>query len=132
MITKIMYGVAGAEMLLFVILIILADRFKKDAEAKKTGKFKAKIYSMLDMLNNLYVTIVSLFPLMGMLGTVKALLALDMAGDMEGLKNNFFQALDTTYVGIVCALIFKIIYAFIQHKVEEQMVKAKGMREELQ
>lgn len=127
MITKIICGAAGAESLLLILLIILVNRFKKDKNVKKTVK-----YSFLEMLNNLYVTIVSLFPLLGMLGTVKALMDLDMAGDMEGLKNNFFQALDTTVMGIIFAVIFKFAYAFIQHVVEECMAKAKEIREELQ
>lgn len=127
MITKIICGAAGAEILLLILLFILVNRSKKDKEIKIAVK-----YSFLEMLNNLYVTIVSLFPLLGMLGTVKALMDLDMAGDMEGLKNNFFQALDTTVQGIICAVVFKLIYAFIQHTVEECMAKTKEQREELQ
>lgn len=131
MITKIIYLAAGGEFVVLAILLVLARKFKQMAVEEKALDFKKWMFSLFEALNNVFITIVTIFPLLGMLGTVMALLELDMAGDMERLKNNFFQALDTTEMGIVCAIIFKSVYAFFQHYIEEQIGRAKEMREKI-
>lgn len=55
---------------------------------------------------------ISIFPLLGMLGTVIGLLGLDLAsGDMDNIKNNFFIALTSTAWGIIFSVIFKVAHA---------------------
>ena len=72
---------------------------------------------------------ISLFPLVGMLGTVSALLTLDISAATDGLKSNFFQALDTTGMGLIFAIVFKFANAFLQPQIEERITKAKKMLE---
>ena len=77
----------------------------------------------------LYSNFTTMFPLLGMLGTVLALLNLDISGDTALMKNNFFQALDTTMWGIVYAAIFKFLNSFAQTSIEAQVSKAKKLLE---
>lgn len=64
-----------------------------------------------------------------MLGTVLALLNLDLSGETSALKNNFFQALDTTEWGIIFAVFFKVLNAFFQPYIEAQIEKLKKLLE---
>ena len=71
---------------------------------------------------------ITIFPLLGMLGTVSGLLGLDLAnGDMDNIKNNFFIALTSTAWGIVFSVIYKIINALFSSGIEEQIENAKQL-----
>lgn len=68
--------------------------------------------------NSLYVlftNICAIFPLMGLLGTVMALIP--MVGEMD--TSLFFMALTSTFWGIVFAIIFKALNGYLQALVEE-------------
>ena len=67
----------------------------------------------------IFTTFISIFPLLGMLGTVWALLGLDMSGDMGEIRLNFFHALTSTAWGIIFAVIDKIIDAAFLYDREE-------------
>ena len=80
---------------------------------------------------SIFLTMISVFPLLGMLGTVVGLLGLDLtSGDMENIKANFFIALTSTAWGIILSVSFKIVNAFISDDVEEKIELAKNMGEE--
>ncbi|MBD5533271.1 MAG: MotA/TolQ/ExbB proton channel family protein [Lachnospiraceae bacterium] len=130
MVIGFIYWTAGVEALLFVMLLIWARKCNKMVAAGQEHSSIKWTISMLETGNVVFVTIVSIFPLLGMLGTVMSLLNLDMAGNMEGLKNNFFQALDTTKLGIIFAIGYKFLYALRQIYIEEQITKGKEMRKE--
>ncbi len=72
----------------------------------------------LALLYSLFTTAITIFPLLGMFGTVRALIGLDLSGDMSLVQENFFAALTSTAWGIVFAIIFKICNAFIAPAVE--------------
>ncbi|MDE6777473.1 MAG: MotA/TolQ/ExbB proton channel family protein, partial [Oscillospiraceae bacterium] len=85
---------------------------------KHSGKI-TEIECMRDKENfwySLFVNAIAIFPLLGMLGTVFALLKLSSGSDM--LINNFYGALTSTWWGLVFAVIFKILDAFVSAKVE--------------
>ncbi|MBQ2823429.1 MAG: MotA/TolQ/ExbB proton channel family protein [Oscillospiraceae bacterium] len=82
-------------------------------------------YYSLDIFYTIFITTISIYPLLGMFGTVQALLSLDMSGDMNGLKENFFHALTSTAWGIIFAVIFKMINAIAKPGIENQIAKAK-------
>lgn len=77
-------------------------------------KFKDKLKN-LNFWYTLYSNIVSVFPLLGMGGTVYSLLSL--AQNSNSLStvemDSFFMALNTTIAGIICAVIGKIADSFI-------------------
>ena len=66
----------------------------------------------------LYSNLTTMFPLMGMLGTVVSLIPMVNAigSETTGL---FFSALTSTFWGIVFALIFKLLDASISYKIED-------------
>lgn len=66
----------------------------------------------------LYSNFTTMFPLMGMLGTVISLISMaDLIGTTT--TESFFAALTSTFWGIVAALIFKFLDASISYKIED-------------
>lgn len=99
---------------------------------KQERRFK-KIYAKTTSLkkwHNIFITLISFFPLLGMLGTVVALLRLDLTEANESVKNNFFDALTSTAWGIVFSLIFKAANAFIETEVQDYIDKAEKIIED--
>lgn len=114
---------------LLVFSVAAAKKIEKRIKKKSEHEFKKTMYYFLDIPYTVFVTLISIFPLLGMLGTVIALLGLDLSGDTESLKANFFMALDTTMWGIIFAVVFKIVNAFFQPFIEAQIEKAKNLLE---
>lgn len=65
-----------------------------------------------------YTNITTLFPLLGMLGTVVSLIPMVKAIGSES-TGLFFSALTSTFWGIVCAMIFKLLDATISYKIDD-------------
>lgn len=85
----------------------------------------------LTVAYSVFLTCVSLFPLLGMLGTVASLVTLDFStGNMAEVRNNFFSALTSTAWGIIWSIIFKVVNAFISCSVENQLEFSKKSSEE--
>lgn len=78
-------------------------------------------YRKMNTQYTLFITLISIFPLLGMLGTVLALLGLDMssAEAISNAKDNFFGALTSTAWGIIFAVVFKIVNAKFFADVED-------------
>ena len=72
-----------------------------------------------DKLYGAFVTLVSVFPLLGMIGTVYALLKLDLSGSSNSITNNFFGALTSTFWGAVFGVGFKIADCFLAPLIED-------------
>ncbi len=133
---KVLFGSLGENIIIIVFAVaeaIIAAFIKifNDGYYKKifkSGQEKNNIdfnYKLVDILYSLFVTIISIFPLLGMLGTVASLVTLDMSGDMSVVQDKFFLALTSTAWGIVFAIVFKIVNAVIQTKTEDNLEKAK-------
>ena len=74
----------------------------------------------------IFLTIISIFPLLGMLGTVFGLLGLDLAcGD---IKNNFFIALTSTAWGIIFSVFYKILDAVFLEDIESQIESVRSLK----
>ena len=82
-----------------------------------------RVHQILSVIYTLFVTFISLFPLLGMFGTVRALLELDLSGDLEMIKIKFFNALTSTAWGIIFSIFFKSIHALFQPWIETQLNK---------
>ena len=79
----------------------------------------------LDILYTVFTACISIFPLWGMFGTVKALIGLDLTGELESVREHFFEALTSTAWGIIFAILFKILHAWlIAHDAEEMLAKS--------
>ncbi len=78
-------------------------------------------------INKTYIMITSfitIFPLLGMFGTVASLLVLDMSSDFDAIRDNFFTALTSTAWGIIFAVIFKIVDAVLLSAKTEQVMES--------
>ena len=101
-------------------------RKENDLKLEATKKLKEaseaeimEIRLKQDKLYGAFVTLVSVFPLLGMIGTVLALLKLDLSGSDASITNNFFGALTSTFWGAVFGVGFKIADCFLAPLVED-------------
>ena len=83
-----------------------------------------KIFNRYKKLNRnytLFITIISIFPLLGMFGTVIALLRIGSsdAEILSNARNSFLNALTSTTWGIIFAALFKIANAALFSDVED-------------
>ena len=107
----------------------------KDAGKKEkiSGKLSERNKS-LKRCHTIFTTLVSLFPLLGMLGTVAGLINIDFsnADNMENVKESFFMALTSTAWGIIFSILFKFFQSIfiddIEHSIEkvEDLFKTEG------
>lgn len=125
--------VALTFMLTTLALANSIKRRTKEWKKNKNAKFSKFLLRGTSRFYTLFVTMISIFPLLGMLGTVIGLLGLDLAsGDMNNIKTNFFVALTSTAWGIIFSVIFKVLHAWIADNVEEQIEIAKKLAEEFE
>ena len=104
----------------------------EDWKANRNVKFTKFLFHNISKAYTIFTTMITVFPLLGMLGTVCGLLGLDLAnGDMNNIKNNFFIALTSTAWGIIFSVIFKVMNSLVADGVEEQIENAKKLSEEL-
>lgn len=102
-------GLCGAAFIACVIIV-------RDS-GKKGASFKS---NRLRFSYNAFHMFVSVFPLLGMFGTVLALLGLDFSlQDTSGLQQQFFLALDTTALGLFFSIVFKVLYTLFQATIED-------------
>lgn len=72
----------------------------------------------MNCLYTWYTNITSIFPLMGMFGTVLSLLSMmDLIGTEA--TGAFFEALTSTFWGIIFAMIYKAVDSFISYKIDD-------------
>ncbi len=107
-----------------MIVVLCANKMvnKEFALWKKEKYYSAHIYRCLTVGYTMFVTLISIFPLLGMFGTVTALLGLDLSGTAsESAKLSFFNALTSTTWGIIFSVFFKIINALFASSVENNI-----------
>ena len=92
---------------------------------KSENYYSNFIYKTLTLSDSIFVTLITIFPLLGMLGTVKSLLVLNFADENAILnaRNSFFDALTSTAWGIIFAIIFKVVNAVISKHTEDNIEK---------
>lgn len=91
----------------------------------KVKKNKSKIdLHMLEKLNdrenrlyNIFISITTIFPLMGILGTILSLMRMASFSIVE-VTSNFLLALTSTFWGLVFAIVCKVFEGMISSKVE--------------
>ncbi|MBP3270765.1 MAG: MotA/TolQ/ExbB proton channel family protein [Ruminococcus sp.] len=91
-------------------------------DLKQNKGWASSMRKGLNISQSLYNGITSVFPLLGMFGTVKSLLNLPSLteGDISAVQNSFFTALTSTAWGIIFAVIFKIIGSAIAPGIEDR------------
>lgn len=97
------------------------DVFLETTKSETTKLTAAELLTYREQMNQsyaLFTNFTTMFPLLGMLGTVVSLIPMVnlMGGQTSGA---FFAALTSTFWGIVAALIFKFLDSFISYKIED-------------
>ena len=69
----------------------------------------------------LFSNITAVFPLLGIFGTVWALMQMS---DVENLSANFMSALKTTFWGLIFAIMYKLFDAFVTSKLDRALDEA--------
>ncbi len=90
-------------------------------------RFTEDLARRLNSTYSLFTTIITIFPLLGMFGTVAALISINMSGEILSSQQNFFDALTSTAWGIVFSLIFKVCNALIEYSVNSQIEAAEKL-----
>ncbi len=128
---NVLIFIAAVVAALFMIFSCIIGRtVSKHFDTENGSVLKKTTYYWLDNLYTVFITIISMFPLMGMLGTVMALINLNSVfeagvSDITAIQSEFFLALTSTAWGIIFSLIFKFINSFFQPFIENQIEKAK-------
>ena len=122
----------------FIITLLLLKKTKSlvknvDNEVQlhhqePSKRFANYLSEKLNVYYNLFTTMITIFPLLGMFGTVSALLGINLDG--SDYKTNFFGALTSTAWGIVFAIVLKIINALIEYDVLSKIEAAEEIIEE--
>ena len=104
-----------------------ANLTQEQKEAFQAGSEKETVLTPQDLLKYrektnqlyaLYTNFTSVFPLLGMFGTVISLIRMgDLIG--TGVQGAFFSALTSTFWGIVAAIVFKLLDSGISYKIED-------------
>ena len=68
-----------------------------------------------------FTNITAVFPLLGILGTVFALMK---SSGAENLSANFSTALTTTFLGLICAIFYKLLDSAISSKLDRALDEA--------
>lgn len=122
-----------------VVLLLLSYYFAH-AISKRTSQWKANknvsfskfLNSSLNVTYSLFTTIITIFPLLGMLGTVNALLGLNISSEnMLNVRGNFFNALTSTAWGIIFSILFKLVHALFVNYFENQIEDSRQMSDEI-
>ena len=114
--------------LLFVVRLKARDVSHWFSESPSARSLNTLISARrrLSIFYTLFTTFISIFPLLGMFGTVQALVGLDLTGEMDGVKQHFFEALTSTAWGIIFAIIFKLLHAWLVAHDAEEMLDRSG------
>lgn len=119
-------------LLAFILVIVFCrtlTRILEESRRKYNAPGAQMPYRFLNMLYEIFLTGITIFPLLGLFGTVRALLGLDLTDDLAGAQQHFFDALTSTAWGIVFAVIFKCANAFISSWVEHTLEETAEMIE---
>lgn len=93
-------------------------------------RFAAYLATNLNTGYNFFTTMITIFPLLGMFGTVKALIQINLGGQLDSFRQEFFTALTSTAWGIIFAVVFKLINAFFEYKIVSQIEAAEKLQDE--
>lgn len=121
-------GVAVLVFLIFVGVIIVGIIIKSKTEHEKSIKSGWFVFERI--LYEAFVTGISIFPLLGLFGTVKALLSIDFSSEMANTQAHFFDALTSTACGIIFAVVFKIFNAVVAPLTERLLEKEDSQSSE--
>ncbi|WP_294751489.1 MotA/TolQ/ExbB proton channel family protein [uncultured Ruminococcus sp.] len=112
------------------------DWEEKSDELSNNPEKNNKIFDSYKHLNRSYtvfITLISIFPLLGMFGTVIALLSIDMndTAAINAAQSSFLDALTSTTWGIIFAVGYKIVNAYYFADVEDLIQRLLSLKKKL-
>ena len=113
-----------------IVIRLSNKKIDRSFELWKSENFYSNfIYKSLSLSYSIFVTLITIFPLLGMFGTVKSLLVLNFMDENAILdaRNSFFDALTSTAWGIIFAILFKVINAVVSKHTEDNVEKVSGL-----
>lgn len=97
------------------------EGFRENAGQVKQRSFYSRHYR-IEIYASIMSTLVQVFPLLGILGTILAIARTAFQGggsvDVSSLSNAFVLAMDTTILGISLSIIFMVIESSFSPKIE--------------
>lgn len=96
------------------------EKLKRNTKSKKKLSADELLDSRekMNRIYALYANVTTIFPLLGMLGTVWALIPMvNTIGTTD--TSNFFSALTSTLWGIIAAIVFKALDSTISYKIDD-------------
>ena len=110
----------GVAAILTIVALAVSLKFmssiKKEIQKKESSKaIILREEQYLEWCYNMFIT----------------LLSLDLTGEIEQIKGNFFNALTSTAWGIVFSVLFKIVNAIVENKIEQVYEKARKLTENI-
>ncbi|MBO7363853.1 MAG: MotA/TolQ/ExbB proton channel family protein [Lachnospiraceae bacterium] len=92
------------------------DALAEDIRAVDEEEF-VRLRNVSENLYGIFVNITAIFPLLGILGTVIALIP--MVSQLADIQMNFFAALTSTFWGLVFAILFKVLDGFLSPRIDD-------------
>lgn len=130
-ITPIIHCFGVANLGIFVLAFLVICKLSKDVHPLNYYNFRGtqsvngnalvRLSDIAAFLYTLYANIASIFPLLGIFGTVCSLVGLSGTNDISA---NFATALDTTIWGLIWAMGCKILDSFISSKLDRALDEA--------
>ncbi len=113
----------GIELILWIVTCRICKMSQKSITHSSEKGFKQYSYKTLAIPYNIFLCIITIFPLLGMFGTVQALIEIDFSSPSIDMKTNFFHALTSTAWGIIFSIFFKIVHSIKQTIIETEIKK---------
>lgn len=105
-------------------------QFQENASKINERSFYGRTYR-IETYASVMATLVQVFPLLGILGTILAIAQTAFAGsqiDVATLSNAFVLAMDTTILGIAFSILFMIVESTFQPKIERILTESQEYR----
>ncbi len=100
----------------------VVDQYDEDASiTPDTIRQYERDFNKACALHSVYSQLIPIFPLMGILGTVAGLLLGMSTSEMEGIKEAIKTALDSTFIGLVFAILLKFVDAVFPSRIIEDV-----------
>ncbi|MCO4756357.1 MAG: MotA/TolQ/ExbB proton channel family protein, partial [Bacteriovoracaceae bacterium] len=105
--------------------------FRKNAQKVNERQFYNRHYK-IEMFASVMSTLVQIFPLLGILGTILAIAQTAFQSgaqiDVTSLSSAFVLAMDTTILGITFSILFMVIESAFSPKIERVIVESEEYR----
>lgn len=118
---------AVIELIIFFVILHANSSLKKEINEKDISfRELGKDRKILRWLCSIFITVITIFPLLGMFGTVISLLNLEIntsnADQMLNVQSSFWDALTSTAWGIVFSIVFKLCWAWISSDISDNII----------